>query len=502
MRNLIHRIMKTDSRILNLTSEIIAYLYILLFVYAAVSKMLDFENFRVQLGQSPLLNAYAGIIAWMIPFLEILIALLLVFKASRRIGLLASLGLMVMFTAYIFLILNFSSYVPCSCGGILENMGWNEHLYFNIAFSFLAIGGLLILYNNKRRAVIGASGVAMGSLIFMAGLFFSSDMIIHRHNNFVRKYSPETVGFDGGKDLKYNGYYFAGKGNGKIYLGNRTAPAVITEIDERLSITRDYHIRIADTLYRFLNVQLRVQPPYFYIFDGTVPCVFKGRLADGRAVLQSDKAHGFTKAEVVDSTSMIIRSINDSRENIMATLSIPEGKIVNFAPEILQKQIDGLFDTDGTLQYSEGQQKFVYLYYYRNQYIVTDRHLGLLHRGNTIDTTSKAKIEVKYLEQRNVKKFSAPPLMVNKMSALHNNLLFVNSALPGRFDVRKMWERASVIDVYDILTSTYVMSFYINDIGGGKMSDFLVTDSHVFALLGRQIVSYRLGNELKAHYKK
>ena len=28
-------------------------LYILLFVYAAVSKLLDFENFRVQLAQSP-----------------------------------------------------------------------------------------------------------------------------------------------------------------------------------------------------------------------------------------------------------------------------------------------------------------------------------------------------------------------------------------------------------------------------------------------------------------
>jgi len=44
----------------------IAYLFILLFVYASASKLLDFETFRIQLAQSPLLSAYAGIIAWVV----------------------------------------------------------------------------------------------------------------------------------------------------------------------------------------------------------------------------------------------------------------------------------------------------------------------------------------------------------------------------------------------------------------------------------------------------
>lgn len=33
--------------------QIISYLYILLFVYTAISKLLDFENFGIQLAQSP-----------------------------------------------------------------------------------------------------------------------------------------------------------------------------------------------------------------------------------------------------------------------------------------------------------------------------------------------------------------------------------------------------------------------------------------------------------------
>jgi hypothetical protein len=32
---------------------------------------------------------------------------------------------------YIYLILEYSEFVPCSCGGILENMGWKSHLIFN-----------------------------------------------------------------------------------------------------------------------------------------------------------------------------------------------------------------------------------------------------------------------------------------------------------------------------------------------------------------------------------
>lgn len=66
--------MKLNVKIKNIILDIICLLYVLLFVYAAVSKLLDFENFRVQLGQSPLLSAFAGLIAWMVPVIELLIA--------------------------------------------------------------------------------------------------------------------------------------------------------------------------------------------------------------------------------------------------------------------------------------------------------------------------------------------------------------------------------------------------------------------------------------------
>lgn len=129
--------------------EIICTLYAILFTYAAASKLIDYQQFEVQLGKSPLLSAYAYIIVWAVPFVEIVISLLLFFPKLRLIGLFASFFLMVMFTTYIIVILNFSDYVPCSCGGVLEKMGWTEHLIFNIAFIVLAFIGIWITSNEK-----------------------------------------------------------------------------------------------------------------------------------------------------------------------------------------------------------------------------------------------------------------------------------------------------------------------------------------------------------------
>ena len=125
--------------------EVISFLFILLFVYAAVSKLTDFGKFKAQLGQSPILTDFAEIIALIIPAIEIAIAIMLIFPAMRRIALYACYYLMTLFTVYIIAVLNFSSHVPCSCGGILEKLGWTEHIIFNLAFVILAAIGIYLV---------------------------------------------------------------------------------------------------------------------------------------------------------------------------------------------------------------------------------------------------------------------------------------------------------------------------------------------------------------------
>ncbi|RYD97271.1 MAG: hypothetical protein EOP50_05870, partial [Sphingobacteriales bacterium] len=94
--------MKKASAIITAT---IPYLFILLFVYAAASKLIEFENFQAQLGQSPLLSAYTGFVSYAVIAVELGISVLLSFERTKLSGLYCSFGLMVLFCAYIVIII-------------------------------------------------------------------------------------------------------------------------------------------------------------------------------------------------------------------------------------------------------------------------------------------------------------------------------------------------------------------------------------------------------------
>jgi hypothetical protein len=119
-------------------------LLVLLFVYAALSKLFTFSDFGQQLHNQSFPSWLADFLLYFLIPVEIIIALLLCFKRTMLLGLLSSSALMLAFTGYIAMVmLHFWDRVPCSCGGILNQMGWTTHLIFN---SFFLILNLLALY--------------------------------------------------------------------------------------------------------------------------------------------------------------------------------------------------------------------------------------------------------------------------------------------------------------------------------------------------------------------
>jgi uncharacterized membrane protein YphA (DoxX/SURF4 family) len=132
--------------------DIIIFLFATLFLYAAVTKLTDYQTFQAQLGKSPLIMGHAEWLAFMVPTLEIAVAVTLLIYRLQVIALYASFTIMFLFTEYIAFILLFSPYVPCSCGGILSKMGWTEHLLFNTAFTLLAILGIHLRLKQEHAA--------------------------------------------------------------------------------------------------------------------------------------------------------------------------------------------------------------------------------------------------------------------------------------------------------------------------------------------------------------
>ena len=124
--------------------EIISLLFVILFLYTSISKLMDYTVFKEQIAQSAILAPVARWIAWILPISEILAAVLLFIPRWRLKGLYTALALMLLFTGYIVAILNFSKHVPCSCGGVLEALSWKAHLAFNGGLIALASTGVIL----------------------------------------------------------------------------------------------------------------------------------------------------------------------------------------------------------------------------------------------------------------------------------------------------------------------------------------------------------------------
>src|SRR5699024_4982413 len=127
------------------------YFLSILFIYTGVSKLLDVGIFQSQIAQSAMLAPYAKILAWLVPIIELVLAGMLLIKHTRVWGLFGSAILMLGFTIYVYLIWTYSPSLPCSCGGVLEAMDWEAHLYFNLGFTLLATWAWFLESGNMKH---------------------------------------------------------------------------------------------------------------------------------------------------------------------------------------------------------------------------------------------------------------------------------------------------------------------------------------------------------------
>lgn len=340
----------------------------------------------------------------------------------------------------------------------------------------------------------------LGSLSFstlvIVLLYLISDKVNHQPGSFIRLFPPHGAIFSKSLDIRFNSYYIAGGASKQIYLGNFTAPLRLLITDYELSDTLPMELDIEDwNKLKLFRLQVAVDSPHFYIMDGIAPIILQGQVGRWRASRHMEHCIYFTTPVPISSSSFILTTMSDqTKENILAkqTKSPP---YIKFVPNLLEKQVDGLFCTDGMLHYNPDLAKLVYVYYYRNQFICTDTSLNLLYRGNTIDTTTHAKIKIAEIKSNNSRTLANPPFLVNKKSCTSGNWLFVNSNLLSKNENRDAFERSSVIDVYDLRDGSYKLSFYIPDHLGYKLSNFKVFNNILFALQDHFLLTYRLNPE-------
>jgi uncharacterized membrane protein YphA (DoxX/SURF4 family) len=135
--------------------ETIVILNIILFLYTGIAKIMDYSVFKEQLAESPILAPVSKAIAILLPLAEFALVIMLLIPRWRLKGLYATLGLMILFTAYITIMLLTSDQLPCSCGGIIEQLSWQQHLIFNGAFILLNVLAIRLLKTEKKQLTSG-----------------------------------------------------------------------------------------------------------------------------------------------------------------------------------------------------------------------------------------------------------------------------------------------------------------------------------------------------------
>lgn len=489
----------------NVFIKAVSYFFILLFIYAGMSKLLDFENFQIQLAQSPLVSAYAEMISYAVIILEFIIAGILLSTSHRLTGLYLSFGIMLAFTVYIYLILNYSDFVPCSCGGILEKMSWKQHLTFNIATVLIAAVAA-ILHEPKLNLKVcalkmaGLSVVASGIVIF---LFLTSEHIIKKENNFTRRFPHHTITEDRSYNLKVNSYYVAGATDDTIYLGNTTSPFLLTKIDTGFKTVKTTYLK-PDRDLKFTAPKIITDDHSFYLYDGHIPVIFKGRLGDhqGNAKMISYQYTYFDQIKPVDTNRMVVRTHNSrDSSNALGILFIQPFERLIIRKDALEKQKDGIFDTDGQLLIDHVEENIYYFYYYQSKILKFDFNLKLIGEQKTIDHTVSSIPEIHTLSN-GTQKIGVPSLPPNQNMTVYRGIILSQSNLMGKFETVSLWKKNNIIDVYNMSKNEYWGSFYLPNPGHEKIHQMLIHKNYLYVLIGRKIVKYRIAQTLTDQFEQ
>lgn len=330
----------------------------------------------------------------------------------------------------------------------------------------------------------------LGSIAIVVALYQVSNKVNHAPNGFVRLFRPNSLKPRPLMDLHYNSWYIAGVKGDSFYLGNYTVPIRLLAIDKELK-GKTYKTLILPKPYPIFKDQALtyVYGNDIYLMEGMSPYIYAGHLSDSVISLSARKNH-FLSAVPLSPGSNILRMYDPTLKKCVLAKSFADSLKVN--PQILVRQVDGLFCTDGLLNYEPLSNNLVYVYFYRNEFIRMDTNLNIVLRGKTIDTVSTAQLKVSAVQPDSLMMMSSPALMVNHHSCIDGQNLYIHSDLKANNEDLKTFKQYSVIDVYSLQTNVYKFSFYLQNYQNEKLTSLKVFGKTLLAVHGRYLLSYTI----------
>lgn len=340
------------------------------------------------------------------------------------------------------------------------------------------------------RSKLLVSAVLMAfSIGTVLAMYWLSDARGIAGRGFDRRISATEPTLLSAVKLSREAYYFAGGLQEKSYLADPDAPFEIIEVDG-ISL-RTIHIQNLPNL-KVKTGRITIDSPYFYLADLYSYSVYRGRTGTWALEKRILGSEFFSEAVPVSPFSMVMRTLNRKKDTYIITKKHADAQITVTSENFLQKQIDGLFCTDGMLLFDKNANRIVYTYYYRNQFICADTNLNVALRANTIDTISHARIKVANISSTGVSTLSSPPFIVNRATFTSDGILYVNSRVIADNEDPEDFNSSDVIDIYETTTGEYVISYYIPRPGKERLRNFAVRSGMLYVLRGNTLSIYQM----------
>jgi hypothetical protein len=347
----------------------------------------------------------------------------------------------------------------------------------------------------KNKSIIPITISILASSAIIIAIFIMSKKPAQTAYIFTRLSSNKTINPINILNIQYNSYYIAGASSDKIYLANILSANHIVECSNDLTDTTHITLDLEETTKDITgDFQTTIDPPYAFILTPSSPHIISVDIKRKTSTIKKLR-NFFTLGMPLSSSSIIIRSVDSRTNEYMIGKASTLLNETHFNREILTKQIDGTFCTDGTITYNKAANKIIYTYYYRNQFIVLDTTLKILYKANTIDPIEKAQITIDSLKSNKSKTLSSPPLLVNFKTSANKFELFINSKILSNTENKSKFQNSSVLDIYDITNGSYKYSIYVPD-RGSKLIDFRVVDDILYVLHEKYLVKYKISDQM------
>lgn len=321
-------------------------------------------------------------------------------------------------------------------------------------------------------------------------LYFQAEGAKAKSNGFTRNFAPTKVEQLNEWSLAGNAWRIAGTPDSTIYLNSIMYLNVLTRFTLHQRDTQVIRVKIDSAQSAdFSNASLYIKDSSFYLVDGNVRRIYKGRTGEWYAkYLRTDKIP-FLSATPLASGSFLYYMLTQDHGFFLARRSVGADTLYN-AYNLIEQQQDQYFSKDGKFLFDDYSSKAVYAYSYRNEFIVSDTNLHLLYRGHTIDTITRAQITLSAPNEDGVVKMASPPLVVNSKCSVSHGYLFINTGLRADNQSKQQFADSLTIDIYDLTNGKYRSSFLIPNEKKVRLMEFKMEGNKLIALFDQTLKAF------------